>query len=266
MRQSTGRQPVSAVDCGAMRHAIITGAATGIGWAIAQRLAADGCAVAIADIAGDRARDQAATLSATGATAIGVTVDVAREDSVRQMVDEVLAWHPTIDVLVNNAGITGPHLPFTDYPLEVIRRVIDIDLIGTMLCTQAVLPVMLRDGGGRIVNIASIAGKDGNPRLAPYAAAKAGIIALTKSVGRELADHGIVINAVAPGGVGGTEIARPHAGVRPPDQANQVASATPMGRLAQPDEVAALVAWLCSPECSYSTGAVYDISGGRATY
>lgn len=246
------------------RTAIVTGGATGIGRAIVERLVRDGFAVVVADIDGGRAEAVAAELQAGGAAALAVAVDVADEQSVAQLVPAVAAWSPTIDVLVNNAGITGPHLSFVEYPLTTIRKVLDVDLVGTMLCTQAVLPSMVAQGRGRIVNLASIAGKDGNPRLAPYAAAKAGIIAFTKSIGRELAASGVLVNAVAPGGVGGTEIAKD--AVRGPHQGNAVAAATPMGRLATPTEIAALVAWLCSAECSYSTGAVYDISGGRATY
>jgi 3-oxoacyl-[acyl-carrier protein] reductase len=249
----------------AVPTAIVTGAATGIGAAIAQRLARDGFAIAVADIDAARAGERAAALRVAGHTAHAVTVDVADASSVAAMVEAVRSSSATIDVLVNNAGITGPHHAFVDYPREAMLQVIAIDLIGTMQCTQAVLPAMLTHGAGRIVNIASIAGKDGNPSLAPYAAAKAGIIAFTKSLGRELAASGIAVNAVAPGGVGGTDIARGLGPAARPTGA-QVATGTPMGRLARPDEIAALVSWLCSPECSYSTGAVYDISGGRATY
>jgi 2-dehydro-3-deoxy-L-rhamnonate dehydrogenase (NAD+) len=251
-----------------MRTAIVTGAAVGIGAAIATRLADDGFAVAIADIDEQRAAEHAARLRERGHDAQSFAVDIADGDSVDALARAVLAWTGRIDALVNNAGITGPHGSFATYDRATLRRVIEVDLIGTMLCTQAVVPTLVARGAGRIVNIASIAGKDGNPNLAPYAAAKAGVIAFTKSIGRELAPHGVLVNAIAPGGVGGTAIALT-AGTAQPDAFTQranIMATTPLGRLATPEEVAALAAWLCSPECSYSTGAVYDISGGRATY
>jgi 3-oxoacyl-[acyl-carrier protein] reductase len=244
--------------------AIITGSATGIGAAIARRLASDGFAIAVADVDETGAAARVDELRAQGHDARAVVVDVAEARSVESMVASVLTWSSTIDVLVNNAGITGPHHAYADYPLDALRAVLDIDLVGTMLCTRAVLPAMLAQGGGRIVNIASIAGKDGNAGLAPYAAAKGGVIAFTKSIGRGLAGDGIIVNAIAPGGVGGTDIARDNTAVA--NYATQVAATTPIGRLAAPEEIAALASWLCSPECSYSSGAVYDISGGRATY
>jgi NAD(P)-dependent dehydrogenase (short-subunit alcohol dehydrogenase family) len=250
------------------RIAVVTGAAAGIGWAIARRLGADGCSVVVADVDADGAQRRADELTAAGVDAWSVAVDVADEASVAAMATAALERAGGVNILVNNAGITGRHRPFAEYPLAELRRILDIDLVGTMMVTQAFLPAMLAAGSGRIVNMASIAGKDGNPRLAPYAAAKAGVIAFTKSIGRELADTGIVVNAVAPGGVGGTDITKAVGEAAPvaADQAARVKASTPMGRLATPDEVAALVAWLCSPECSYSTGSVYDISGGRATY
>jgi 3-oxoacyl-[acyl-carrier protein] reductase len=245
--------------------AIVTGGAAGIGAAIAQRLARDGFAIAVADIDTAAATACAEDVRARGHEARPFTVDVADPASVGAMVRAVLAWAPTIDVLVNNAGITGPHHPFVDYPLDAMRAVLEVDHVGTMLCTQAGLPTMVGQGQGRIVNLASIAGKDGNAELAPYAAAKGGIIAFTKSMGRGLAGNGIVVNAIAPGGVGGTDIAR-GLGAAATATSGKVTAGTPMGRLAAPAEIAALAAWLCSPECSYSTGAIYDISGGRATY
>ena len=170
-----------------MRTALVTGAAVGIGAAIATRLAQDGFAIAVADIDLPGAEARAAALVAAGHDARAFEVDIADGDDVDRLVAEVLAWHGRIDVLVNNAGITGTHGSFAGYDRALLRRVIEIDLVGTMLCTQAVLPAMIDRGEGRIVNMASIAGKDGNPNLAPYAAAKAGVIAFTKSLGRELA-------------------------------------------------------------------------------
>ena len=251
-----------------MQTAVVTGAAVGIGAAIAARLAADGYAVAVADIDTEGATTRAEALAAAGYDAAAFTVDIADAVSVDTLAAAVHEWRGSIDVLVNNAGITGPHGSFETYDRAMLRRVIEIDLIGTMLCTQAVVPIMVAQGGGRIVNIASIAGKDGNPALAPYSAAKAGVIGFTKALGRELAARGITVNAIAPGGVSGTAITAA-AGTATGDataQRTNVMSNTPLGRLARPDEIAALVSWLCSPECSYSTGAVYDISGGRASY
>ena len=248
--------------------AIVTGGAVGIGAAIASRLAHDGHAIAIADIDAANAEARARALRDAGHAARAFTVDIASEDSVGALVTAVLEWSGAIDVLVNNAGITGPHGSFGSYETSIMRRVIEIDLIGTMLCTRVVIPHMVGRGRGRIVNIASIAGKDGNPNLAAYSAAKAGVIGFTKAVGRELASSGVLVNAVAPGGVGGTAILT-SSGSSSADASTQqgtVTASTPMRRLAVPEEIAALVSWLCSPECSYSTGAVYDISGGRATY
>ncbi len=251
-----------------MRTAIVTGSAVGIGAAIATRLAADGCAIAVADIDEAGGESRAAALRAEGHDARAFTVDIADATSVDALCAAVHQWQGSIDILVNNAGITGPHGSFATYDRARMRNVIEVDLIGTMLCTQAALSFMQAAGSGRIVNIASIAGKDGNPNLAPYSAAKAGVIGFTKALGRELASVGIVVNAIAPGGVSGTAISG-SAGTAGPlasSQKDAVAASTPMGRLATPDEIAALVSWLCSPECSYSTGAVYDISGGRASY
>lgn len=251
-----------------MQTALVTGAAVGIGAAIAKRLAADGFAVAVADLDPAGAEARAASLREAGHEAHAFAVDIASEADVDRLAREVLARFGRIDVLVNNAGITGPHGAFATYDRSAMRRVIEVDLIGTLLCTQAVLPAMLERGAGRIVNLASIAGKDGNPNLAPYAAAKAGIIAFTKSLARELASSGILVHAIAPGGVGGTAITK-SAGTAPRElgaQRTSVVTSTPLGRLATPEEVAALASWLCSPDCSYTTGAVHDISGGRATY
>ena len=251
-----------------MRTALVTGAATGIGSAIATRLAADGFAIAVADVDRAGAEAKASALRDAGHEAAAFFADITDEAAVDRLAREVLARFGRIDVLVNNAGITGPHGAFASYDRAVVRRVIEVDLVGTMLCTQAVLPSMLARRAGRIVNLASIAGKDGNPNLAPYAAAKAGVIAFTKSLARELAPVGILVRAIAPGGVGGTSITKA-AGTAPRDlgaQRTSVVTSTPLGRLATPEEVAALASWLCSPECSYTTGAVHDLSGGRATY
>jgi 3-oxoacyl-[acyl-carrier protein] reductase len=169
------------------------------------------------------------------------------------------------DILVNNAGITGPNHPLDQYPIEDWRQVIEIDLMGVFYCCRAVVPAMRRRaegrGQGRIVNIASIAGKEGNPNASAYSAAKAGVIGLTKSLGKELAETGIRVNAVAPAAAK-TDIFNQMT----PAQIDYMLSKIPMGRFVQVEEIAALVAWLCSDDCSFATGAVFDISGGRATY
>ncbi len=238
--------------------AIVTGAARGIGAAVAARLAADGVLVAVADI------DEAAAARAAeaiGERAFPIRVDVTDPASVAALVEAVTVRTGRLDILVNNAGIAGAAAPVAEYPLEEWRRVLAIDLDGVFYCTRAAVPAMLARGYGRIVNIASIAGKEGNPNMVAYSAAKAGVIGLTKSVGKELATTGVLVNCVTPAVVQ-TEIL---------DQVNEetvryMVSRIPMGRTGKLEEVAALVAWLCSPECSFSTGAVFDCSGGRATY
>jgi 3-oxoacyl-[acyl-carrier protein] reductase len=174
---------------------------------------------------------------------------------------KTLAEFGGIDVLVNNAGISGPNMPTWEYPLEDWRRVLDINLTGVFLCCRAIVPHMIASGYGRIVNVASVAGKEGNPNAPAYSASKAAVIALTKSLGKELARTGVVVNCVTPAAVR-TAIF---------DQMSEehvqfMLSKIPMGRFGQVDEVAALVGWLCTEECSFSTGAVFDLSGGRATY
>jgi 3-oxoacyl-[acyl-carrier protein] reductase len=166
-----------------------------------------------------------------------------------------------LDVLVNNAGITGRSFPIWELSDEDWQRVIDVDLTSVFLCCRAAVRVMLRQGSGRIINIASIAGKEGNPTLVPYSTAKAGVIGLTKALAKEVATRGILVNAVAPAVIG-TELLQQ----MEPSTVDLLVSKIPMGRVGRPDEVAALVAWLASDQCTFSTGAVYDLSGGRATY
>ena len=240
------------------RVAIVTGAARGIGLAVAARLHAGGAAVALADLSGEQAGEQAATL---GQRAIALTVDVTDPASVDGMVAAALARWGRIDILVNCAGVLGPTAPVDGYPIDAWRHVLSTNLDGVFLCCRAVLPQMLARGWGRIVNLASIAGKEGNPNAAAYAASKGGVIAFTKALGKELATSGVLVNCVAPALID-TDMARE----LPPEMRAYVTSRIPMGRLGTAAEVAALVAWLCSDDCSFSTGAVYDISGGRATY
>ncbi len=238
--------------------AIVTGAARGIGLAVASRLHAGAAAVALADLDGELAGKQATSL---GERAIALTVDVTDPASVEPMVAAVAERWGRIDMLVNCAGVLGPTAPVDGYPLDAWRRVLSTNLDGVFLCCRAVLPHMLARGRGRIVNLASIAGKEGNPNAAAYAASKGGVIAFTKALGKEVAASGVLVNCVAPALID-TDMARE----LPEEMREYVTSRIPMGRLGVAAEVAALVAWLCSDECSFSTGAVYDISGGRATY
>jgi NAD(P)-dependent dehydrogenase (short-subunit alcohol dehydrogenase family) len=249
------------VDLGlAGMGAVVTGGASGIGAAIGIRLAAEGCRVALLDSDEAGAKAMASTIGAD--TAIGVRCDVRSGTDVATAVAAVAAEFGRIDILINNAGILGPILPLAELPEDEFVKVIDIDLVGTYRVTHHVLPHMLANSFGRIVNIASISGKEGNPMMTAYASAKAGVLGLTKSLGKELATSGIIVNCVTPGAVMHTNIMQG----RPTGPATDLVSDHPMGRYAEPHEVAAMVAWLCSAEASYSTGAVFDISGGRAMY
>jgi 2-dehydro-3-deoxy-L-rhamnonate dehydrogenase (NAD+) len=240
------------------RHAVVTGGATGLGYAIAQRLIASGGSVTLWD------RDAAAMQRAVaqlGARATAVEVDVSQHASVQSAVSATKRHSPRIDALVNSAGITGPNTKVWEYPVDAWRQVMDVNLTGLFLCCREVVPLMRDAGWGRIVNIASVAGKDGNPNASAYSASKAAVIALTKSLGKELADTAVRVNCVTPAAVK-TAIF---------DQMSEqhiqfMLSKIPMGRFGTPEEVAALVAWLCTEECSFSTGAVFDLSGGRSTY
>jgi NAD(P)-dependent dehydrogenase (short-subunit alcohol dehydrogenase family) len=239
------------------RVAIVTGAARGIGRAIADRFSESGARVAIWDIDGAAAENTAASI----VNAVDFTVDVTDPRSIDAALATTAAQIGLPDILVNNAGITGPNHPLDQYPIDDWRRVIEIDLMGVYYCCRAVVPLMRRRSKGRIVNIASIAGKEGNPNASAYSAAKAGVIGLTKSLGKELAETGIRVNAVAPAAAKTDIFAQ-----MTEAQIAYMLSKIPMGRFVQVEEIAALVAWLCSDECSFATGAVFDISGGRATY
>ena len=240
------------------RHAVVTGGAAGLGYAIAQRLVASGGSVSLWDRDLVQGRQAAERL---GEACGFVQVDVRDETSVREALESTVRRSQRIDALVNSAGITGPNTKVWEYPLEAWKDVFDVNVHGLFLCCREVAPVMRAANYGRIVNIASVAGKDGNPNASAYSASKAAVIALTKSLGKELADTGVRVNCVTPAAVR-TAIF---------DQMTEahiqfMLSKIPMGRFGTPEEVAALVGWLCTEECSFSTGAVFDLSGGRSTY
>ena len=222
------------------RTALVTGGASGLGAAAAERLRADGLTVIRLDIAGG-----------------DVTADVTEEDALRRVADEV----GPVDVLVNSAGIVGSNKPLLETTADEWRRVLEINVLGTVNTMRTFIPGMRDRGWGRVVNIASIAGKDGNPNLSVYSASKAAVIGLTKSAGKELATTGVLVNAIAP-----ALIATPMNDDTAPETLAYMASLIPMKRVGRPEEVAELIAFLCSDRVSFSTGAVYDISGGRATY
>jgi len=238
--------------------AVVTGAATGIGEAIAHRLAKAGATVAVADLNLAGATEVA---RAIGGQALPVQIDISRSDSVNAAMAKVLARSGQIDILVNNAGIAGKAAPLSEQTDDDWRDVIAVNLLGVVYCTRAVIEHMRRRKYGRIVNIASIAGKEGNPNMSPYSATKAAVIGFTKSVGKELATEGICVNAVAPA------VIRTHILDQLTDaQVAYMTERIPMRRTGTPDEIAAVVHFLASPDCSFVTGQCYDASGGRATY
>jgi NAD(P)-dependent dehydrogenase (short-subunit alcohol dehydrogenase family) len=240
------------------RKAVVTGGAQGIGRAIAERFLASGAQVTIWDH--DRALAEA-VVAELGPQVTFVGVDVTDWEAVRSATARTEAEMGRIDILVNNAGIAGMNATVADYPIEEWRRVIDIDLNGVFHGCKAVVPGMVVQGYGRIVNIASIAGKEGNPNASPYSAAKAGVIALTKSLGKELAGHDIAVNCVTPAAAKTAILEQVTE-----EFINYMVSKIPRGRFVEVGEIAAMVAWLASAENSFTTAGVFDISGGRATY
>jgi NAD(P)-dependent dehydrogenase (short-subunit alcohol dehydrogenase family) len=240
------------------KTAIVTGAARGIGRAIAERLAKEGGKVMIADIDIATAQTTAAQI---GSAAIAQRLDVTSPESWDAAVLQAKDEWGKIDILVNNAGIAGRSAPAWELSVAEWQQVIDIDLTGVFLGCRAVVPLMLERGYGRIVNIASIAGKEGNPNAVPYSAAKAGVIGLTKALAKEVATKGIIVNAITPAVIE-TEILQQVS----EEHIRYMTSRIPMGRVGQPHEVAAMACFLCSDEVTFSTGAVFDLSGGRATY
>ncbi|MFN8704424.1 MAG: SDR family NAD(P)-dependent oxidoreductase, partial [Rhodospirillales bacterium] len=205
--------------------------------------------------------DAAAKRLAAGKRVTGVAVVVADEATIAAAIAATVGALGGIDILVNNAGITGPNAPTWEYPVADWKRVIDVDLTGPFLCSRAAIPVMLEGGWGRIVNIASVAGKEGNPNAPAYSAAKAGLIALTKSMGKELAKSNVLVNCITPA-VADTDILKQMSEAHVAYMLGKI----PMGRFVQIGEIAAMAAWLASPECSFTTGGVFDITGGRSTY
>ena len=240
------------------RRAVVTGGASGIGLGVTARLVSEGARVAVWDRSPDALK---AARDSVGEGVTGVEVDITDPNAVEAACDRTLEGLGGVDILVASAGITGPNVTAWEYPVEAWRQVIDVNLNGLFYCNRAVVPSMLSGGYGRIVNVASIAGKEGNPNASAYSASKAAVIGLTKSLGKELAKNGITVNCVTP------------AAVRTPifDQMSQshidfMLSKIPIGRFGTVEEVTALICWLASEECSFTTGGVFDISGGRATY
>ena len=238
--------------------AVITGGATGLGYAIAQRMLASGASVTLWD------RDPQAlerACKSLGGGARGVLVDVADYSQVEAALAQTLQATSQIDMLVNSAGITGPNTTLWDYPVTEWERVMQVNLGGVFHVCKAVVPVMRDQDYGRIVNIASVAGKEGNPNASAYSASKAAVIGLTKSLGKELSQSGIRVNCVTPAAV-----QTPIFEQMKPEHIAYMLGKIPMGRFGTTDEVASMVCWLCTQECSFSTGAVFDLSGGRSTY
>ncbi len=240
------------------RVAVITGGARGIGFACAQRFIDSGARVALWDLDGDAITAAVASL---GAAARGFVVDVANEGAINAARQSTLEAFGQIDIVVNNAGITGPNVKTWEYPPADFRRVVEIDLVAPYLVSRALVPHMIERGYGRIVNIASVAGKEGNPNAPAYSAAKAGLIGLTKSLGKELATSGVLCNCVTPAAAE-TDIFKQMTEAHIAFMKSKI----PMNRFVQVEEIAAMVAWLASEDCSFTTGGVFDISGGRATY
>ncbi len=240
------------------RVAVVTGGAAGIGLATARRLAASGARVALWDRDADALAKAASDLSGRP---LVQEVDVADPDAVERAAQATRAAFGRVDVLVCSAGITGPNTATWEYPVDAWRRVYDVNVHGLFYCNRAIVPLMQRNDYGRIVNIASVAGKEGNPNASAYSSSKAAVIGLTKSLGKELARTGIRVNCVTPAAVRTAIFDQ-----MTPQHIDFMLSKIPMGRFGTVDETAALVCWLGSEECSFSTGAVFDLSGGRATY
>ena len=239
------------------RAAIVTGGASGLGLETAKRLTAEGAKVSLWDMNSDTL---AKAKTETGA-AHSVTLDISDPDAVAKAAKDTQAALGRIDILVNSAGITGMTVPLIEFSIESWKKVMDVNVNGLFYCCRSVVPLMLQTGYGRIVNISSVAGKEGNPNASAYSASKAAVLGLTKSLGKELATKGILVNAVTP-----ATFDSPILDGVPQSHIDYMRSRIPMGRLGEASENAALVCWLASEECSFSTAATFDTSGGRTTY
>lgn len=242
------------------RVAVITGGARGIGYAIAERMLASGASVCLWDLDKAALKAAAAALASKG-TVSTQAVQLTDEPAVQKATRATVKAHGRIDILVNNAGITGGNAKVWELDTAVWRQVVEVNLIAPFIVSKAVVPDMIKNGYGRIVNIASIAGKEGNPNASHYSASKAGLIGLTKSLGKELATNGIAVNCITPAAAK-TDIFNQ----MKPEFIHFMLSKIPMNRFVEVEEIAAMAAWLASEDCSFSTGAVFDISGGRGTY
>jgi len=242
------------------QKAIVTGGVRGIGFAIAQRLLASGAACSLWD-RDVEALDAAAKTLADSTAVHTAAVELTQPDSVKAAADATLKAFGRVDILVNNAGVAGTNKKTWEFAPEEWHEVIQVNLFAVFLCCRSVLPRMIEQGYGRIVNIASIAGKEGNPNASHYSASKGGVIAFTKSLAKETARTGIIVNCITPAVIE-TDILKQMS----QEHIDYMLSKIPMGRFGLKEEAAAMVAWLCSAECSFSTGAVFDLSGGRATY
>jgi 3-oxoacyl-[acyl-carrier protein] reductase len=241
------------------KAAIVTGGGDGIGRAITERLLASGAKVVMWDISPVNLERAQAEIDAAGLSA--EVIDVTDAAQVAETAKAAIAQHGKIDIMINNAGITGPTKKAWEYSVEEWLAVINLDLNAVFYCCRALMEHMMANGYGRIVNIASIAGKEGNPNACAYSASKAGVIGLTKSLAKEMAESGVLMNCVTPAAIRTAIFDQ-----MSQDHIDYMLSKIPMGRLGKADEAAALVAWLCSEDCSFSTGGVFDLSGGRATY
>ena len=242
------------------KNAIVTGGARGIGFAIAQRLLASGAACSLWDRDVEALGSAAKALAGQG-TVCTAAVDLTQADSVKATADATFKAFGRVDILVNNAGVTGGNKKTWEFTPDEWQHVLQVNLFGMFLCCHAIVPKMIEQGYGRIVNIASIAGKEGNPNASHYSASKAGVIALTKSLAKETARSGVIVNCITPAVIE-TDILKQMSR----EHIDYMLSKIPMGRFGLKEEAAAMVAWLCSSDCSFSTGAVFDLSGGRATY
>jgi len=254
-----GAQQMNQIDL-TNRVAVVTGGARGIGYSVAERMLRSGAAVSLWDIDSARLKTAEGRLASLGPVT-SVQLDLTQEEEVANAVRRTVELHGRLEILINNAGITGGNALTWELEPSAWRRVVEVNLIASFLTCRAAVPVMLQGGYGRIVNVASVAGKEGNPNASHYSASKAGLIALTKSLGKELATKHIVVNCVTPAAAK-TEIFSQ----MKTEHINYMLSKIPMNRFVEPAEIASMICWLASEECSFATGAVFDISGGRATY